>query len=230
MSMSPQLQSRRLCQPKVSLKRLVSLLCVLAVGLFVLSGAVPVFADDDSSTTGGWKEFKSEKYNFRCLFPGAPQESRNPGNDLPQFEYKGDSCIYNVLVEPQSNSPFIDSTEMDKIWHGFLKTCPDVTDVSDISGDGWKGKSFNVVKSGNACAMRLLVVKGGYLYLLSVVGATPAHDRDKFFDSFKGHDTGAFMVGCIIVLVCLGVGFLFMVGIGVGVFFLIKHNNKKKPQ
>jgi hypothetical protein len=33
-----------------------------------------------------------------------------------------------------------------------------------------------------------------------------------------------------VILVCLGVGFLFLVGIGVGVFFLIKHNNKEKLQ
>lgn len=52
---------------------------------------------------------------------------------------------------------------------------------------------------------------------------------DTSSSSSSSTTTSEALGGLAVILICLGIGFLFLIGTGVGVFLLIKRNNKKSP-
>jgi hypothetical protein len=193
-----------------------------------------------SSSSDGWSEFESKKYFFKVLMPGSVEKMPNPKiHECPLFRSRQDGCGYVVTVVPNSEHGF------DRVWSDYQATGPNISDVKDISGSGWTGKSYIVHKDGLSLPTMMAGAKDGFSYVLEV--STAQGKVDKFFNSLKttpadpmaedriayehlqkdwkekattpGFIVGAIVLGLFLLLVCAGAIVLTVI--------LIRRNNKQ---
>lgn len=201
-------------------------------------------SDNQSSSTtrsDGWNEFESKKYYFKVLVPGSVQEMPNPRvHEFPLFKSVKNRDVYVISVETNSDHG------LDGRWREYTSASPDISDVKDISGNGWSGKTFIQHINGDAVRTMMACAKDGFTYLMTVGASTDQEDKDKYFNSLitTPADSGAelhiavenlekdvsekaktpgFIVGVIVVGFFL---LLIPVGIVLAVI-LIKRNNKQ---
>jgi len=137
-------------------------------------------ADDD-----GWQDFNSSKYHFKIKVPGDVKESVSKDTGLPVYTTIKDHCQYLVIIGDASKITGDPTTPqyIDALWGMFKLGDKTTSDPEDVSGKGWKGKTFKNAINGKQFSGMFAVGTRGYLYCLLVDDAAGTENRDKFIDS-----------------------------------------------
>ncbi len=174
----------------------------VALGLWLLAAASPVFAEDQpeaqSPQEPQWTEFQSPERGFAVTFPGTPKTSSVPidgQNPLSQYDFQvsiGEDEVYSVVVfeYPAGKGPKPDNDAYVKLVNAYAKgsesrlrkrgaaTIAGRSGFEAIADDG-KGKLSHLID---------VVPDGDRIYMLVTAGSrghATGDDAERFRDSFR---------------------------------------------